>query len=111
MTQALTLNDVIEELLDKGYSPGCDMAEQAMPAFHQDCVQQLPTQDFTIDEVYCCRENNYSQDIVYVFAVSSQKYEMKGIVINLIEMKKNITLKEVYKKVKNAFRYFRGWLN
>lgn len=96
------LNDVVCELLDKGYMLSFDVLEQVKFELNDDTAEQLPVADFSIDEIYRCREHQHDPNVVYVFAISSVKHNLKGIVINLITAEVTITWGDVYEKVKTA---------
>src|SRR6218665_1318915 len=92
------LEDVIGDLLDRGYSLSFETLEQARAALGEEHIHVLPASEFVIDEVCCCGQGTF--DVIYVFAVSSARYKMKGIVINAVATETSITLGEIFQKIK-----------
>lgn len=104
MEETRMLGDVIGDLLDRGYSLGFEELEQARLDWGEENIQALAAKEFVIDEVYCCGDD--SPDVIYVLAVSSVRYRMKGIVINAIATETSMNLGEIFQKIKGAFLGF-----
>ena len=106
MEKTKTLGDVIGDLIERGYSLDFQAVEQAKYELGEERVQILPANGFKIDEVYCCEDG--SSDFMYVFAVSSMRYRMKGILINAVTTETSITVGDILKKIGNAFAMLLG---
>lgn len=101
MEETKVLSDIIGDLLDRGYSLDFEELQQMRFNLGEQDIQVLSANEFVIDEVYCCGDD--SPEVMYVFAVSSVRYRMKGIVINAITIDTSITLGEIFQKIKGAF--------
>lgn len=101
MEKTKEMTDVVGELLDRGYSLNFEALEQARYDWGEDIDQPLPAGKFIIDGVYRCHDG--SADVIYIFAVSSIRYNMKCIVINAIAAETGDTLRDIFQKIKGAF--------
>lgn len=103
-----SLQTIVEELIANGYSLDFSSWEIALQAI----VPRNPrafAQDFIIDEVFCCFETfDPKEDIIYVFAVSSPKYAIKGILINAINTQESNYINIPWKKLFWRFRQLIG---
>lgn len=95
MEEVQLLSDVIGILLGQGYTLGFEAPEQGI-------LPPLPATEFNIDEIYRCREYPNATDTVYVFAVSAAKYNLKGIVINLMVAKNTFPLREAFQGIRSS---------
>ncbi|MBO9154136.1 hypothetical protein ACFOTA_18115 [Chitinophaga sp. GCM10012297] len=99
MESVKLLDDVIEDLLERGYSLGFG----ALAKGHV-----LLAKDFAIDEIVRCWEYDHAAGMIYVFAISSVKYGVKGIVVNAIREETAFTYRQVFSRIKCALlRLFR----
>jgi|GEM_PF-6443342 len=101
MENIKALDDIIGDLLDRGYSLGFEELQRTRLDLGEEHIQTLSANEFVIDEVYCCSDG--LQDVIYVFAVSSVRYRIRGVVINTVTTETSITLKEIFQKIKGAF--------
>jgi hypothetical protein len=101
MEKTKEMTDVVRELLDRGYSLSFEALEQARDDWGEEIDQPPPARKFLIDGVYRCRDG--SADIIYIFAISSTRYNMKSIVINAIAAETGDTLRDIFQKIKGAF--------
>lgn len=90
------LGDVIEDLLERGYSLSFGALERS------GCTQVFHAGDFTVDGVFRCCEYGDAARIVYVFAISSAKYGMKWIVVNAISERTTFMPGTVWEKLKRS---------
>lgn len=97
------LSDVIGALLEQGYSLDFEALEQIRCNQDSCSIATLKANEFVIDEVYRCSEYERSSEIIYVFAISSQKYMIKGITISTTASESSITVGEILHKIKEAF--------
>lgn len=100
MEETEILEEVIGDLVDRGYSLNFETLQQAKLDLKGN-IRGLPAHEFIIDEIHCCYDN--SPDIIYVFAISSFRYKFRAIVINGIVTNTTISAGEVLKKFKTAF--------
>lgn len=94
------LSDVVGDLIERGYVLNFDSLGQVTFELNSDKAEQLPEADFSIDEVYRCRESEDDPDIIYVFAITSVKYNMRGVVVNMLTSESTLTLSEILHTIK-----------
>jgi hypothetical protein len=77
-----TLSEAVNDLIKRGYTTDFLLQEE------KDCLlcasnsMELSSEDFTIDEVYRFEGMTDPADESIVFAISSEKHNVKGLVIN-----------------------------
>lgn len=80
MQNFTTLSEAINELVKKGYTFNFNIKN--------DCIEckensvQLQPEDFEIDEVYRFQEMSDVDNESILYAISSTKYSMKGLLVN-----------------------------
>lgn len=104
MDEIRLVNEVVAELLDNGYSANFGIMEylNSLTSVHQE-MTDISGSDFNIDEVYCCHENEYGSEIVYVFAISCSKYNVKGISTSISVVESSFSFSDFFEKVKKAY--------
>lgn len=105
-----TVAEAIGHLLIKGYSADFEACENELGILPREHSFNQSPDDFFIDEIFRCEEGEGDEhEIIYVFAVSSRKYRLKGIVTNILkeEDPENINFLQ---KMKLAFLGFREYL-
>ena len=81
-----TVSQAINGLFDRGYTIDFALyAEGNCLVCHKTAISLSP-EEFSIDEVYRFEGNSDPGDAMIVFAVSSEKYQAKGIVVNAFGM-------------------------
>ncbi len=100
MNAYMDFRDVIEMLIGKGYVWAYDENFKDVELF-ENKFNALSPNDFRIDEVYCCKEQQ-THDVSYVFAISLVKENTKFIVINIITTEISITLGDILNKIKDS---------
>ncbi len=105
MEEIRLVHEVVAELLNSGYSANFDLMEymSLLTTSHKDW-DRISGSDFNIDEVYCCHENEYDSEIIYVFAISCTKYNIKGISTSISVMQAHFSLSEFFEKLKYVYR-------
>lgn len=81
MEEYYTLAEAINYLVEKGYTFQFEQLYGLPMAFTKPHAQNHPVEDFRIDEIFCCRNLAGDTDSCFVFAVSSQTHQFKGIVM------------------------------
>src|SRR5690606_533031 len=77
-----TVREAICDLAKRGYTTDFKiLTNQDCLVCHQ-TVTQLSPDDFVIDETHRFEGYNYPGDEMIVHAISSKKYNMKGVVVN-----------------------------
>lgn len=77
-----TFSEAINDLLDRGYSTNFSLHESQSKFERHEHSARLPPHGFIVDEVHHFEGNDESEDEMIVFAISSRKYGVKGIVFN-----------------------------
>jgi len=106
-----TAAEAIDELITKGYTSDIETTHAvtgALPKAHS--LNQSPD-DFFVDEIFRC-EDSMGEDhmVTYVFAVSSRKYKVKGIVANILRADDHKTPGFLH-KLKQVFSELREYLH
>ncbi|WP_353145417.1 hypothetical protein [Chryseobacterium sp.] len=105
MEEIRLVNEVVAELLNSGYSANFDLMEyiSSLTSSHKNWGH-ISGLDFNIDEVYCCHENEYDSEIIYVFAISCAKYNIKGISTSISIVENSFSFAELFEKLKEAYK-------
>lgn len=109
--QCFTLVEAITHLLTKGYDPDFKPLggkASGLPKAHS--LNYSPD-DFFIDEIFRCEDGEGEEkEITYVFAVSSRRYGLKGIVTNILKEEDSENL-GLLRKIRMAFSGFREYFS
>ena len=102
-----TFSDAVNDLLERGYSANFSFYQPSSKFRHHEHSVNLPPHDFVVDEVHHFDGNGASEDEMIVFAISSRKYGVKGIVFNAFanhpEPDNHL---EIIFKLKRLLKYF-----
>lgn len=77
-----TLSEAVNDLVKRGYNTDFLLQEEKECLFCSGNSLELSPEDFTIDEVYRFEGMTDPADESIVFAISSEKHNVKGLVIN-----------------------------
>lgn len=77
-----TLSEAVNDLIKRGYTTDFLLQEERHCLLCVNSTYELPPDDFAIDEVYRFEGMTDPADESIVFAVSSEKHGIKGLVIN-----------------------------
>jgi hypothetical protein len=77
-----TLSEAVNDLVKRGYTTDFLLQEEKECLLCSNSSLELSPEDFTIDEVYRFEGMTDPADESIVFAVSSIKHDVKGVVIN-----------------------------
>jgi hypothetical protein len=80
MTPMTTVSEVINELKKEGYTVDFNLKENCLEC-HGNYLQLFPD-EFEIDKSYRFEGPSDPADEAVVFAISSEKYDVKGILVN-----------------------------
>ena len=80
MPACTTLTEAMKILADKGYNYDFNLANDCIECKEQEL--RLHPEEFTIDEVYRFEGDSNPDDESVLYAISSEKYNIKGILIN-----------------------------
>jgi len=108
MQEVQLLGDIIANLLSQGYCLDFEALEQFKLDWSDKGLLKSAAKEFVVDKVYRCCEYEGANEMVYVFALSSVKLGLKGIVVNIVTPGSTFSLKEWYQKLKtNIVHLFR----
>ena len=77
-----TLSEAVNDLVKRGYTTNFLLHQEKDCLYCSDNSLELSPDDFTIDEVYRFEGMTDPADESIVFAISSAKFNIKGLVIN-----------------------------
>ena len=77
-----TLSEAVNDLIKRGYTTDFLLQEEKECLLCRNNSLALPPEDFSIDEVYRFEGMTDPADESIVFAISSEKHNVKGLVIN-----------------------------
>ena len=75
-----TLSEAVNDLQRRGYTDDLVIAERALLCTAR--ALSLDPADFHIDEFYRFEGNSDPEDQSIIYAISSEKYHLKGILVN-----------------------------
>lgn len=111
MEEYRTVIEAVSELLEKGYTIDFSALENAFSGFKKPHSFNISPDDFFIDEIYQCKEegDNGLTESTFVFAISSNKYKLKGIAVNVLKEDEYEGPGLMY-RIKNIFGALRNWM-
>lgn len=105
MEEIILLHDVISELLNEGYALDFDIMKSMFSgSTDTKKITNLNTSEFAIDKIYICYETEYDSEIIYVFAVSNTKHNIKGIATSISTVENDINFSEMMEKIKTGLK-------
>jgi len=103
MEEIRILGDLVADLLNQGYCLDLSAWEPILSP--GDRKLRMAGKELVVDEVYRCLEYEGARDVIYVFALSSLKYGIKGIVVNLVANERVSPVFLMMRKVKTAIMH------
>ncbi len=111
MEEYRTVIEAVSELLEKGYTIDFSTLENTLSGFKKPHSFNTSPDDFFIDEIYRCKEEDEgSTESTFVFAISSSKYKLKGIAINVIREDESEDPGLMH-RIKHMFGSLRNWMS
>lgn len=77
-----TLNEAVDDLLEKGYTTGLNLTSKSNAISNFEGSIRLNPKDFIIDEVHFFDETGEPGETVILIATSSKKYDTKILLMN-----------------------------
>lgn len=77
-----TVTEAVNDLAERGYTTDFAIGEDDDCLTSKQTSLQLSPDDFEIDEIYRFEGNTDPGDEMIVYAISSEKYKIKGVVVN-----------------------------
>ncbi|MBL7923641.1 MAG: phosphoribosylpyrophosphate synthetase [Bacteroidia bacterium] len=95
-----TVSEALKDLKDRGYTTDFSiLAEQNCLVCNKTTLQLAP-EDFEIDEVYRFEGNTDPGDEMIVFAISSGKHAIKGVVVNAYGLYADAAASKIVERLK-----------
>lgn len=98
MKSYTTLIDAINGLKSQGYTEDFNLKETHIDA--NNGQYQLSPDDFKVDEVYRFEGNSDPEDQSVLYAISSEKFKLKGLLVNAYGIYNNKEANEIIKKLR-----------
>ncbi len=92
-----TLSEAISGLQKRGYNGNLNLKKELLTCV--DSGLQLSPDDFHIDEVYRFEGETDPGDELILYAISSEKYNYKGVLVNAFGMYAEETSDDLIKKL------------
>lgn len=101
MEEYRTLLEIVNELLERGYTIDFNLMEN-LNLFQNGYWTNVSAEDFEIDEVHIAEDETDASGLLLVFAISSRKHHVKGIVLNALT---NGRSSSVIETIRKSFRF------
>ncbi len=102
MQNFTTLSEAINDLTQRGYTFNFNIKNDCI-----ECVEnstQLQPEDFEIDEVYRFQEMSDVDNESILYAISSTKYNMKGLLVNAYSIYADLASAKLVAKLKTRMK-------
>lgn len=100
MEEYRTLLEIVQDLLEKGYTADFNLAEN-LHVLKNHYWSNLPPEDFEIDEIHIAEDETSPGKLLLVFAISSVKYQLRGIVFNALSSENSPSFKQIVKRIRH----------
>lgn len=95
-----TVSEAVNDLIQRGYITDFElMTETECLVCHQSSTSLSP-EEFTIDEIHRFEGDTDPGDEMIVYAISSEEYGLKGVVINAYGMYSDAATSKIVEKLK-----------
>ena len=98
--ERITVSEAVNDLIKRGYTTDFSILVEKECLICNKTSIQLPPDEFEIDEIYRFEGMTDPGDEMIVFAVSSLKHNMKGIVVNAYGMYSDSTTSKIVERLK-----------
>lgn len=95
-----TVNEAVNDLLKRSYTTDFSIIAEKECLICNKISVQLPPDEFEIDETYRFEGMTDPGDEMIVFAISSLKHNLKGIVVNAYGMYSDSTSSKIVERLK-----------
>lgn len=93
-----TLIEAINGLKARGYTEDFNLKESYLDCSNS--KHQLSPDDFNVDDVFRFEGNSDPEDQAVLYAISSEKYKLKGLLVNAYGIYSDNDANEVIKKLR-----------
>ncbi len=98
MESYATLSEAINGLIARGYTEDFNLKENSLDC--QNGKYQLSPDDFKVDNVFRFEGNSDPEDQSVLYAISSEKHHIKGLLVNAYGIYSDGPANEIVKKLK-----------
>ncbi len=95
-----TVSEAVNDLIKRGYITDFSILAEKECLICNRTAKQLSADEFEIDETYRFEGMTDPGDEMIVFAISSKKHNMKGIVVNAYGMYSDSTTSKIVERLK-----------
>jgi hypothetical protein len=95
-----TVSEAVNDLIKRGYTTDFEILAEKDCLVNHKTSAQLSPDDFEIDETYRFEGNTDPGDEMIVFAISSKKNDMKGIVVNAFGIYSDSATSKIVERLK-----------
>jgi hypothetical protein len=103
VSNILLLSDVIRNLVKEGYTLDFNTLMDEINNQENEAMRLLPADDFKIDAVYTCEEDERQNNAILVFAISSAMYQLKGIAVNSPRINHSVKVGDMLEQLRTIF--------
>lgn len=96
-----TVSEATNELAKRGYTVDFEIWKEKECLVCNQTSEQLSPEEFQIDETYRFEGNTDPGDAMIVYAISSKKYSIKGIVVNAYGMYSDTATSKIVERLQN----------
>jgi hypothetical protein len=100
-----TLSEALNDLTLRGYTLDFALHTEKDCLICRKTTRQLSSDDFEIDEFYRFEGDTDPGDEMVVYALSSSKYNVKGVVVNAFGVYADETTSKIVEKLKQSSIY------
>src|SRR5688572_13078863 len=92
-----TMVEAINALRKQGYTEDLNLKESCVECINKNI--QLSPADFQVDKFFRFEDNTYPSDQAILYAISSSKYNLKGLLVNAYGMYADSVSNEIVEKL------------
>lgn len=96
-----TVSEAVNDLIKRGYTTDFSISSEKDSLICNKTAEELSFDEFEIDETYRFEGMTDPGDEMIVFAISSKKHQMKGVVVNAFGVYSNADTSKIVQHLKN----------
>ncbi|MBZ0247210.1 MAG: phosphoribosylpyrophosphate synthetase [Cyclobacteriaceae bacterium] len=100
-----TLSEVLNDLSLRGYTLDFSLHSEKDCLICRKTTRHLSSDEFDVDEYYRFEKATDSRDEVILYALSSSKYNVKGVVVNTLGIYANGSTSKIVEKLKQSLAH------
>lgn len=95
-----TVSEALTDLIKRGYTTDFSILIQKECLVYNKTAKELSPNEFEIDEIYRFEGSSDPGDEMIIFAISSSKYNIKGVVVNAYGMYSDSMSSKIVERLK-----------